>query len=966
MYNNFLKRVAKNKINPEYLSKVDNLLNQICNSHPLTFRKENLLSYKMIKEGIYTIQCVYIEGLVFNGISIVSTKVISDTELHLSKKFNKKTIGLLKVKNENVGENPFTGSKISYVIDIQQIQDYSSMIPEEFEFFRDLLEFITRVLSNHLSDDTTIDPKLLSNPSDELFFNQEGKAISTQYGKNLEYFIKFINSACHNYFEEFVLDYLDTHDFVSLELSSTASNVLSRIYNVAASNYFNTTEFQTKLKRDLAYLFKAESIDVANLSEFYNFANSIKSMPDIVQAKDEILQEILQYLPKSNKQPNYDYLQVFEYTESIMKAIQNYVKLWFNKFAYKLVDDFKKTKGLTSIRGSVYNNFCKLIYAKTPEEHEENVENIRKEFTTFKFPNLVKNKESLQALLDFLKNKETPEELAEELATSQLNEILYNLNTSSDPEITNFVNLVEEAIEIGEARSSAENEAKDKMLESDNTEKRDNHLAQVRYDEAEDRNAYYDYKLDKLISKIPNYEIPENEQQAFKDAVNNAMADYDQEMQEKLEKEIKNEQESKESKSDNTGNADDDVSNSIYEPMLRNNDQFQNFRSRAILNVQKLKSLNEKVIEFQQSAVKQHLSMKEILPRLFAFIDRSRVSSIIRDSLKNVLLVLNQSDVQLFNYLKSIIDIHIQIQEIFAEEKNYSDARKRINTELNRHRDLKFYFEYGTVDGNLANKVETVQPYLNDGNDSILLYNKFIQWIKSKGLYYDAQHNKILFKNDKLDKLKLEYESLQDQISVRDTEILSQYSFNGSTKEERKEYVKVNKKVKQIQNELKNIEKRIKDIENKELQDLVKQFNKEFNQNLKIDDIKQIMIGKEFLPTRVVLDPESKNLLLTEYFKDDFINNPKLQFTFKDWLSEKGYKYDITTNTISDNNDRPVSEDTFKKLVQEFNGSRNIKNLDDVNIMSANSISEAIDNLEKIYDYLNYKVNVMKSQLKLK
>lgn len=900
MYNNFLKRIAA--VNPDDLEKLKEALDQLCNT--VAYKGKSLLGYEL-KDNIYILTCVYINGLVFDDDYLVkSSRTISNQELNLAMNVNKKVIGNLVIKESDI--HNFSGfvNDISSVITVRQIADLKVMSPEELEFFTKILRFLTKSLRSVLSKFATVESKLVSVPGDEIYF-KDGKAISTEYGKDFEKFITYINESCNTYFKNYVLNYLDMERSINLETSLSVPNILSRLYHKVASEYFTSNEFQTLFKRDLGHLFKSNAIDMRNLTDYDSFVKfSLEDSPEILDAMYDISNELDRYLLKySTKQSNYDYLQNLGDDDAVVKAILKYIKIWFNKCIYQLTSNWNETfnDNLSSYnkKYSFYDNFCKLIYAKTSEELEKDVKDLKKDMYKFKSKTNIKDPKKLNLLLDLYKKlNQYSDDTDEEISINQLRERIENMRNAADPDIAVFEDLLQQVTDAEEAKSEAESEAEGRQLEKDYSEdeERNNYLATIRTDLAAKYDAFYNIQTKKLESLKKGENISIEDQTEFDNAVNSAMREYDQRQAEEAAKKAPNKQQGDQQEGSDV--TQDAVTGTVFESAVQENN-FKNFRSSALANINELKVLRDEIESLQNVAY--DYDERQIKAQLFTLINKAPIHVFIKQSLRNVLLVLNLNLTKMFQYLETVLDIHIRIQQIFNDSEDFSDARKKINTELNRYRDLKFYFEYGTTDGNITNKIKTVNPYLNDTDR--VLQKKFIQWvIDEKGLYFSPHKNEII--DDK-----------------------------GTA------------------------------ISNKKLHQLVRQFNKKFNTQLNLQTFNDIAIGDNFSPKPVVLNPDSESLRDIQYYKADLKTNPKLQVLFGNWLSTKGYKYDINTNTISNANGT-ISDKEFDRLVDEFRKQQGVNSLNDLNIMSANSIEDAITNLNKIYDYLSFQVSQLGLKLK--
>lgn len=834
MYNKFLKVIAEAENKKDFSEELKFILDDL--SKKINYQG-NLLSFELESEGIYRIDCVYIEGLAFNGQQVIKQKNISKEDVAYSKKFNKKEIGKLTYeavnklyKYDSITETEDLGS-----VEIDQIVDYNNMVKDEIKFYTAVLTFIAVELRHMLHNKATVFFNPVSNAADELYF-KDGKWQSSEYANELIYFISYINESCSVYFQNFVADFLESLDYIDRTVSQSVMKMLSTVYQRSAATYFSGNAFKENVASDLAYFYKVGLINTDNLSEFFDLIPQIENSNGISSVKDEILDGIKNSLPNNPNEISSADIQSLGSNTSVVKSIAKYVETWFTGFLnyfVKEVQDNLKTNILKN-SSNIYNTFCKLIVAKTPEQLEKQKRKFEYRSDIYKLRDLLPPG-TLDALREYLNHTDpgAAEGLEEELTSAQLSDIIESLRQSDNPDIIYYADQLDEVAEEKERELESEITTEDKKLELDYLEKRNEYFTRAKEDVAEELGVTLD-DYGNLDS-----EVDDDTKKRFDTAVSDKMKEFDDQ---NSEKSSGNKDVSKDAYEEVVEKDEDDIAaeHSIFGPAFKNADLFINFRNKSLENRLRLRNLDKEIDRIRAS---KKVSSKNLRSELLAAIKRSDLPFYIKQSLHKVLVVKTDPEMCV-EYLKSVLDIHDVIQDIFSKSKSFSDARKRIGRELNRHRDIQYYFEYGTTNEDLKHKRENVQPYLD--SDNLLLQKKFIQWLKGQGYDYDAKHNEL--------------------------------SSDGNL------------------------------LNNEQLSELVKEFNTKFKTNLEIDSLKSIRTGKEFNVERVVL--------------------------------------------------KPISEFVKKEV--------NIKNLNDVNIMQASSIDEAINNLNTVYSYLENQVNEFVKKLKLK
>lgn len=754
MYNKFLKIVAEVK---DFDKELKYLLDDI--SKKINYPS---LNFVLVGEGKYDIECTYKNGLIFDGNKVIldESKVKDKNNLSLTDASVKKSIGTLTYESvdKSYGYDVLTETEDLGTINIDQIVDYSDMLKGEIKFYTDILTFVATTLRHALHNKATVFFQPTSDVSNELYFKDK-QWQATEYGTEIKYFLEFINESCSNYFQIFIKDFLASMKLIDNKISYSIVRILSDGYQKAAAQYFTSVEFKNSILSDIAYSYKAQLIDINNLTKFFDLIPNIESSKDITAIKQKILKDISSLLPKNVNNINNDYLYSLLKDAKVVNDIYEYVSLWFKKFVESLNKKEFKNKSLRN-RSNIYNRFTKLIVAKTPEQFKNQVNKFEYKSNIYKLRDVL-SPDSLETLQQYLKQVELDDtvKLDEELTASQLNDIIDNLRKSDDENILYFA---DELSELLEREDENESEFEERKLEMDYQEKYNRKKEEVKLQVARELGLNINYDTRDL-----DEDTSESDRKEYETEVNKRMKEFEDSQKE-------NEKESKEVYESAVLDDDEKTAmNSIFAPAFKNEEVYKQFHNKSIENIFRLQRLQQEI----NNTVSNN-STNDLRVVLLSIIKRSDLPYYIKSSLHSVLTTKLDTLQMQIDYLNALLTIHLRIQRIFSESKNYSDARKRIGTELNRNRDMKHYFEYGAINQDLSHKRKNVAPFLE--HDNLVLMRKFLQWAKEDldEIYEDNDENERKFQ-ELIEKFNNKF-SVNLKINTKKDLI-----YNGNIKEER-------------------------------------------------------------------------------------------------------------------------------------------------------------------------------------
>lgn len=228
---------------------------------------------------------------------------------------------------------------------------------------------------------------------------------------------------------------------------------------------------------------------------------------------------------------------------------------------------------------------------------------------------------------------------------------------------------------------------------------------------------------------------------------------------------------------EDTKSADSYVSTSIYNDYLKP-ESYSQFQSRAslilaqLLNINKytvayLKNLGD--IEYKEGIdVKDSQSgLKEVYNKVVKLIVTA--TELPNGIQKSLLKALNVSNVRVaLEQLQMVLDVQIQILKVFNEDSDYKSARGRVNAILNEYRDLERYFNKQVESFNTQQDISKVVKETKD--KPYLLAKKFRMYLNKLGWRYNARRE-VFYKGKLADILDKDGNIDQGQLNSINSEL---------------------------------------------------------------------------------------------------------------------------------------------------------------------------------------------------